>query len=116
MFYETDGTIYDHYVDAGGGGMNSDVVLRHIEDNKPDNVIIMTDSDADSTLGGYPPISVPGCVWYIFAENAAPALTRTLRGRKGTYCYDASSGTGIHKVGEELEQKPKKKLNLKWRE
>ena len=40
--------------------MDSDVVLADIEKRKPDNVIIMTDSDADYVTS--PQMSVPGNV------------------------------------------------------
>ena len=42
--------------------MDSEVVLADIASRKPDNVIIMTDSDADFIPDGYEPRYVPGNV------------------------------------------------------
>ena len=67
-----------------GGGMNSDPVIDHIKATKPDNVIILTDSDSNS---GYETAEVPGGVWFLFYESDAPDFVKRLRGRKLTRAF-----------------------------
>lgn len=67
-----------------GGGMDSDPVIDHIKATKPDNVIILTDSDSNS---GYETAEVPGGVWFLFYESDAPDFVKRLRGRKLTRAF-----------------------------
>lgn len=50
-----------------GGGMESGPVIKHIKETKPDNVIVLTDSDSavDDGVG----VTVPGAVWILFFES-----------------------------------------------
>ena len=67
-----------------GGGMDSDPVIEHIKATKPDNVIILTDSDSNY---GYQTAEVPGAVWFLFYESDAPDFVKRLRGRKLTRAF-----------------------------
>ena len=64
--------------------MDSDPVIDHIKATKPDNVIILTDSDSNS---GYQTAEVPGGVWFLFYESDAPDFVKRLRGRKLTRAF-----------------------------
>lgn len=66
------------------GGMNSDVVVEHIKATKPDNVIVLTDSDANY---GDESATVPGGVWFLFYDSDAPDFVTRLRGKKATKAY-----------------------------
>ncbi len=78
--------VYDDRATAErqGGGMDSDPVIEHIRGTKPDNVIIITDSDANY---GSDSATVPGAVWYLFYESDAPDMVARLKGEKLTKVY-----------------------------
>lgn len=63
-----------------GGGANGEAILRHIQATKPDNVIILTDSDAN--VGNAPTVSVPGAVYLLFYEDRADSLIEHFKGYK----------------------------------
>ena len=67
-----------------GGGMNSDPVIEHIKATKPDNVIVLTDSDSND---GYETAKVPGGVWFLFYDSDAPDFVKRLRGDKLTRTF-----------------------------
>ena len=74
------------YTPPGGGGTDLSAVLDDIEARSPDNVIIMTDSDADSnTLFD---VEVPGCVWFLWKNGEVSRnLQNHLRGSSFTGNY-----------------------------
>lgn len=75
---------------TGGTGAGAELV-DHIISTKPDNVIIMTDSDMDYTgwteILSAPKIKVPGAVWFLFRGSASKALPEWIQGRKQTKSF-----------------------------
>ena len=67
------------------GGTNGQPILDHIEATKPDNVIILTDSDIDDCRSY---VTVPGGVWMLFYEGRSQNLMNHLKGRKLTKYFD----------------------------
>ena len=56
-------------------------IIDHINQTKPDNVIIMTDSDiTDITT----PTTVPGAVWLLFKGGISENLIDNIHGKKQT--------------------------------
>ena len=76
---------------AEGGTHAGPEIIEHIQSTKPDNVIIMTDSDI-GRLGSLrrensPKIKVPGAVWFLFRDYADSDLPIWLQGRKQTKSF-----------------------------
>ena len=75
---------------SGGTGAGAELV-EHIIATKPDNVIIMTDSDMDyqgwTEILSAPKIKVPGAVWFLFRGAASKALPEWIQGRKQTKSF-----------------------------
>lgn len=67
------------------GGTEGQPILDHIEATKPDNVIILTDSDIDDCVSN---ITVPGGVWMLFYDGRSENLIDHLHGRKLTKYFD----------------------------
>lgn len=75
-----------HSEDPGGtGGTRGTPIIEHIKQTKPDNVIIMTDSDIGDIDEG---VTVPGAVWLLFKGGRSQNLIDHIRGRKQTNIYD----------------------------
>jgi hypothetical protein len=73
---------------TGYGGTDPRPVLQHIKDTKPDNVLVMTDSDFDWYLrSGGESVTVPGMVWLLYKEEESEYLGNFLKGKKGTKSY-----------------------------
>lgn len=89
--------------ESRGGGMYGQPVIDHINQTKPDNVIIMTDSDPEysemtSTA------TVKGCVWMLFSGGTSPKLAAHINGRTGKHYYDLNNISGLDKMlGEQLK-------------
>ena len=67
-----------------GGGTEGQPILDHIQETKPANVIIITDSDiSDCTT----PTTVPGAVWFLFYDGESTNLREYLRGKLETRAY-----------------------------
>ena len=76
----------------GGTGAGAELI-NHIVSTKPDNVIVMTDDDFDSSIWNEieraPFIKVPGAVWLLFRNGErSTRLQQHLRGRKQTRVFD----------------------------
>ena len=67
---------------AEGGTLDAITLVEDIKKRKPNNVVIMTDSDPDS--GGYcPSVTVDGGVWLLFRNNdVSRQLYRNVNGKK----------------------------------
>lgn len=69
---------------SAGGSTNGKPIQAHIEQTKPDNVIIITDGDitdcSSTTI-------VPGAVWMLFYESQSQNLIDHIRGKKETRHY-----------------------------
>lgn len=74
----------------GWGGTNPVPVMNHINATKPDNVIIMTDSDFD-WYDDFPSATVPGGVWMLFKGGVSRKLQERLKGKKLTKSFELES-------------------------
>lgn len=70
---------------AAGGGNRSNVVLEHIHQTKPDNVIVITDGDLSYDDI---PTTVPGAVWMLFYDQRSSGLMDNLHGKCETKYFD----------------------------
>lgn len=81
----------DHVADTqskAGGGTNGEPVCQHIQQTKPDNVIIITDGDtSNQRLSG---ANVPGAVWMLFYDDRSEAMMQRIRGKKENKYFDIS--------------------------
>ena len=69
---------------GAGGGTRGTPILEHIKDTKPQNVIVITDSDIYDCSET---ITVPGAVWMLFYDATSENLIEHLKGRKETRWY-----------------------------
>lgn len=69
----------------GFGGTYGQPIMDHIKQTKPDNVIIMTDSDIDDIREN---VTVPGAVWLLFKGGRSQNLIDHIRGKKETVVLD----------------------------
>ena len=65
--------------DNMGGGTNGTPILENIKATRPDNVIIITDSDIGDCRET---ITVPGAVWFLFVNGVSENLKEHLKGKK----------------------------------
>lgn len=73
------------------GGANGNAIIRHVKQTKPNNVIVITDSDPDA-YGVRDSIKVPGAVWFLFFEAASPRFAQALTGKQETKEYLIKTG------------------------
>lgn len=72
--------------DPGGhGGTDGQPIMDHIQQTKPNNVIILTDSDISDIRTD---VSVPGAVWMLFYGGRSRNLMEHLHGKKLTKYFD----------------------------
>ena len=71
--------------DTVGGGTEGTPIMEHIINTKPDNVIIMTDSDIDDIES---PVTVPGAVWLLFKGGISKNLIENIHGQTETKVYE----------------------------
>ena len=75
-----------HSEDPGGrGGTRGTPIIEHIKQTKPDNVIIMTDSDITDIDEN---VTVPGAVWLLFKGGQSQNLIDHIHGKKQTSIYN----------------------------
>lgn len=67
-----------------GGGTEGTPILEHIQETKPLNVIVITDSDIDDCRYD---VTVPGAVWLLFYDSVSKNLEEHLHGRRITRSY-----------------------------
>ena len=67
-----------------GGGTEGQPILDHIQETKPANVIVITDSDISDCRT---PTTVPGAVWFLFYDGESKNLREYLRGKLETRAY-----------------------------
>ncbi|MGM9544671.1 MAG: hypothetical protein ACI3T9_06770 [Romboutsia timonensis] len=70
--------------DNVGSGTAGQPILDHIQQTRPTNVIIITDSDISDCKSN---ISVPGAVWLLFYDAESQNLREHLRGKQETKAY-----------------------------
>lgn len=68
------------------GGTDLRAVFDHIKQEKPDNVIIMSDSDGDHA--NLYQLEVPGAVWLLFRRSRSQNVIDNLHGKKQTKVFD----------------------------
>lgn len=71
---------------AAGGGTDGNKVLDHIEQTKPTNVVVITDSDVDNAEN-HNLVTVPGAVWMLFYDREAEDFAKVLKGKTQTKEY-----------------------------
>ena len=71
--------------DSVGYGTEGTPIMEHIQDTKPDNVIIMTDSDISDIKS---PVTVPGAVWLLFKGGVSHNLIENIHGQSETKVYE----------------------------
>ena len=69
-----------------GFGTAGEPVAQHIQQTKPDNVIIITDSD--TSFDPIPYTTVPGAVWMLFYDGRSEAMMKNIRGKKQNKYFD----------------------------
>lgn len=69
-----------------GGGTDGSAVLDHIEQTKPTNVVVVTDSDVNNA-GDHSLVTVPGAVWMLFYDREADEFAKVLKGKTQTKEY-----------------------------
>ena len=71
---------------AEGGTHAGGELIEHVQSTRPDNVIVMTDSDFDwcGEVGQAPVIKVPGAVWFLFRREESQLLQQHLQGKRQT--------------------------------
>lgn len=84
LYYVTEQVYDSEHKPNGGSGANGEAIIQHVKATKPDNVIVITDSDANSCDSS---VTVPGAVWLLFYDATAPSLITNLRGRKENRYY-----------------------------
>lgn len=82
--------------DKGGGGMNGAAVIEHLNRTKPDNVIILTDSDPDY-FDYYETARIPGTAWFLFYDSTAPKFAAHIQARNKKY-YDLRNSAGLEEI------------------
>lgn len=70
-----------------GGGTRGTPILDHIEQTKPTNVIVITDSDISDCDRV---VKVPGAVWMLFYDSRSQNLIDHLKGKRQNKYYDVS--------------------------
>ena len=60
--------------------------MNHIEQTKPTNVVVITDSDVDNA-GNHSLVTVPGAVWMLFYDREANDFAKVLKGKQETKTY-----------------------------
>ena len=68
-----------------GGGTYGTPILDHIEQTKPTNVIVITDSDISDCRRV---VKVPGAVWMLFYDARSENLIEHLKGKRQNKYYD----------------------------
>lgn len=69
---------------SAGLGTSGTPIIEHIEQTKPQNVIVITDGDISDISRD---CIVPGAVWMLFYEHKSDNLISHLKGRKETRWY-----------------------------
>lgn len=68
-----------------GGGTSGAPILENIRETKPDNVIIITDSDISDCTES---VTVPGAVWFLFVDGVSENLKSHLSGKRLTRSFE----------------------------
>lgn len=73
-------------ISGAGIGTEGRPVAEHIQQTKPDNVIIITDSGTN--YDSIPYTTVPGAVWILFYDGRSNAMMKNIRGKKQNKYFD----------------------------
>lgn len=74
-------------IEGAGGGTDGTPILEHINQTRPTNVIIISDSDIDNAKGY---VEVPGAVWMLFYESTAYEFIKHIKGKSETKVYEVT--------------------------
>ena len=85
LFYFSNHVHTDREAARKEGGTCGQPILDHIKQNKPNNVIIMTDSDITDCTSN---VEVPGAVWLLFQDGISPNLQEHIHGKKLTRWFE----------------------------
>lgn len=85
LFYFSENVHSDKASAEREGGTRGEPILQHIKQTKPDNVIVMTDSDIRDCTSS---VSVPGGVWFLFKGGYSENLVEHLKGKKLTRSFE----------------------------
>ena len=85
LYYFSNNVHSDRRAAENEGGTEGQPILDHIEATKPDNVIVMTDSDISDCRTD---TTVPGAVYFLFKGGESHNLMDHLRGKKVTQKFD----------------------------
>lgn len=84
--YYFDTKVSGNRADMVNVGTDLDPVITHINATKPDNVIVMTDSDGDYTKYSSS-ATVPGAVWFLWRNGVSNELKGHLSGKQLTQSF-----------------------------
>lgn len=76
-------------IEGAGSGTSGGPILDHINQTKPTNVIIISDSDIDWGINGEY-ATVPGAVWMLFYESTAYEFIKHIKGKSETKVYEVT--------------------------
>ena len=77
--------VFDTYIERGTGGTYGSPILMDIQAKRPDNVIVMTDSDITDCRET---VEVPGVVWFLFSGGVSRNLQEHLHGKIATESFE----------------------------
>jgi len=77
--------VFTEFIPNGRGGTYGSPILADVLAEKPDNVIVMTDSDI-SDCKEY--VQVPGVVWYLFKGGRSDNIESHLTGKMATEAFE----------------------------
>lgn len=81
LYYFSENVHSDKASAEAEGNTYGQPILNHIEETKPDNVIVMTDSDIKDCRSD---VTVPGAVWFLFKGGRSQNLVDHLHGKTET--------------------------------
>lgn len=84
-YYFSETVEYDKFSKNLFGGTLGTPIMDHISKTKPDNVIIMTDSDIEDIQED---TEVPGAVWLLFKGGVSSNLQDHIKGKRETHSYE----------------------------
>lgn len=102
VFYCSSGPVTSNRAEAdeGGDGLDGTAVIDHLNKTKPDNVIIMTDSDPE--FYDYQKVCrIPGAAWFLFYGGTAPTFAAHIRAKSKKY-YDLRNIDGLEEITRKI--------------
>lgn len=85
LYYFSEGVHSDEASAVAEGGTSGQPILDHIQQTKPNNVVIMTDSDIRDCRSD---ITLPGGLWLLFMGGRSQNLINHIHGKKLNKIFD----------------------------